>query len=141
MKQTLLLIVLVIMFVIPCAAQGNSPKSISVPKAEKITEILYFCNTELGMGIARFGKVLRKKPTAQAYIIVYANPKIVEYGGYLISNAKRMLQEEKIAQNRIFIIEGGFREDTTAEFFIVPKGAVPPVPTPTIDEKGVALKP
>jgi hypothetical protein len=74
------------------------------------------------------------------YVIVYANPKIAEMGDALIRNTKWMFQERKIAENRIVIIEGGFREDTTAEFFIVPKGAAPPVPTPSSNEKDIASK-
>jgi hypothetical protein len=140
MKQTLKLTFVLLLFVIPCAAQGNSQKSVLVPKAEKIIEVLYFCNTELSMGIAKFVKVLRKKPSAKAYVIVYANPKIAEYADALIRNTKWKFQERKIAENRIVIIEGGFREDTTAEFFIVPKGAAPPVPAPSSNEKDIASK-
>ncbi len=141
MKQTLILTGHILLFVISCAAQRDSQKSVSTPKAKKVAEVLYFCNTELSMRIGGFVKVLRKKPSAKAYVIVYANPKIVEWAGYLISNTRRMLKEAKIAPNRIILLEGGFREDTTAEFFIVPKGAVPPVQTSTVDANGIILNP
>lgn len=129
MKQFLLLTIIVCMFVIPCVAQSNAQKSVIPPKAQKVTEVLYVCNTELDMRITEFVKALRKKPGAKAYVIVYANPEIAEYADFLISNTKRMLQERKITSDRIVILEGGFREYTTAEFFIVPKGALSPVPT------------
>lgn len=141
MKQTLILTVFLLLLVISCAAQSNSQKSVSTPKAQKVAEVLYFCNTELDMRIGGFVKILRKTPSAKVYVIVYPNPKIVEWAGYLVSNTRSMLKERKIAPNRIVLLEGGFREDTTAEFFIVPEGAVPPVPTPTLDDKGIALKP
>lgn len=135
MKQTLLITVLILLFVTSCAAQSDSQKSVSALKAKKFGEMLYFCNTELDMRIGGFVKILRKNPSTKAYIIVYANPKIVEWAEALVRNTRSKLEERKIDPNRIVFLEGGFREDTTAEFFIVPKGAIPPVPTPIVDEK------
>jgi len=86
MKQTLILTVFLLLFVISCAAQSNSQKSVSTPKAQKVAEVLYFCNTELNMRIGGFVKILRKTPSAKVYVIVYPNPKIVEWAGYLVSN-------------------------------------------------------
>lgn len=141
MKQILLLTTLILLLVISCAAQSNLQESISTPKTQKVAEVLYSCNTELDIQIGRFVKVLRKNAVAKVYVIVYPNPRIVEWAGYLISNTRRMLNERNIAPSRIVLIEGGFREGTTIEFFIVPKGAIPPVSTPTVDEKGIILKP
>lgn len=140
MKQTIILTVFLLLFVISCPAQSNSQKSVHTPKVQKVAEVLYTCNTELDIQIGRFVKVLNKQPSAEVYVIVYSNPKIAEWADYLISNTTRKLKERKIAPNRIVFLEGGFREYTTAEFFIVPKGAVPPIPTPSIDAKGIALK-
>ncbi|HZI00719.1 MAG TPA: hypothetical protein VEX63_06205 [Flavisolibacter sp.] len=93
------------------------------------------------MKIARFVNELKKTRGAKAYVIVYADPKMAENVTYLIRNTNWMFQKRKIAPDRIVLLKGGFREHTTAEFFIVPKGAVPPVPTPTIDDKGMTLRP
>jgi hypothetical protein len=69
MKHTLLLTV--ILFIVPCVAQRNSRKSVSTPKVERIYIIPYPDHTEMSIRICRFVKVLRKKPTAKSYVIVY----------------------------------------------------------------------
>lgn len=142
MKQTLLLTVISLLFIIPCAAQRNSQKSVSTPKAERFALIPYPDATEMSIRISRFVKVLRKKPTAKAYVIVYPGGEYqMEFAKAILRRSGEQLKENKIASSRIVLLEGGFREHNMAELFIVPKGAVPPIPTPTVDEKGATLKP
>ncbi len=142
MKQTLLLTVISLLFIIPCAAQRNSQKSVSTPKAERFALITYPDHSEMSIRISQFVKVLKKKPTAKAYIIVYPGGEYqVERAKALLRRSGEHLKEKRIASSRIVLLEGGFREYNMAELFIVPKGAVPPVPTPRVDEKGATLKP
>lgn len=42
-----------------------------------------------------------------------------------------------VSANRLATIDGGFREQPAYEFWIVPDGAIPPQPTPTIDRKDI----
>ena len=39
--------------------------------------------------------------------------------------------------DRIVVINGGFRDTWMAEIWIVPRGATPPKPTPTVDSKAI----
>lgn len=134
MKRNLLLTVLIVLFIIPCAAQRNSQKSVSTPKAESFALIPYPDHTEMEIRISGFVKVLRKKPTAKAYVIVYPGGEYqVKLAKALLRRSGEHLKEKRIASSRIVLLEGGFREYNMAELFIVPKGAVPPVPTPTVD--------
>ena len=41
---------------------------------------------------------------------------------------------------RIFVINGGHRESWTAELWLVPKGAKPPVPTPTVQPEDIKYR-
>lgn len=136
MKLTLLLSILIILFVFPCAAQRNSRKSASIQKARKLVEIQFSDNTELSIKMGRLLVALRKDSTAKAYVIVYERRRAYDC---LISadtvrrNAESMLERENIDPDRIVVVDGGFREDLMVELFIVPKGAAPPVPTPTFE--------
>jgi hypothetical protein len=41
---------------------------------------------------------------------------------------------------RIVVINGGYREEWTAELWIVPKGATPPNPSPTLAAKDIRFR-
>lgn len=95
---------------------------------------------------------LRDEPTAAGFVIVYEGKYSrpiydlsgkVEYKDYLpaVGEAKYRMQViaghfkyRKFPVDRISVIDGGFRENFTAEFWIVPTGAKPPTPAPTIDK-------
>ncbi|MFL6256445.1 MAG: hypothetical protein ACJ74T_15685 [Pyrinomonadaceae bacterium] len=44
-----------------------------------------------------------------------------------------------IAPERLVIVDGGFREELTVKIVIVPAGATPPAPTPTVDPREVVI--
>jgi hypothetical protein len=138
-RQNFLLPVFILLFVIPCVGQRNPRKSSPAPKARKVIEIPFTDHSELSIQIGRFVKVLRKKPGSKAFVIVYERYPIVEYlksASHVLSFAKSVFERYKIPPSRIVGIEGGFREVLMIELFIVPKGATPPVATPTIITKG-----
>jgi hypothetical protein len=135
MKRIILLTVSVLLFVIPSSAQRNSQKSVSTPRTLRVEIIPYPDPTEMSIRISRFIKVLRKYPKAKVYVIVYPESEYqVEGARGLLRGAKERLKEKGIASKRIVLLEGMFREITTAELYIVPKGGIPPVPTPIIEK-------
>lgn len=90
----------------------------------------------------RYARQLRREK-AQAYIIGYA-PRVAEweiynrsYGAMRAGQARSRLSEF-FDYNRIQTIDGGFRETAITELWIVPPGAQPPRPTPTIAPEDVA---
>ncbi len=146
MKQTLILTLLILFFVISCAAQSNSKKSVSAPKAQRLDVIPCSDGTELSMRRAPLIKALRKKPTTKAYIIIYPSADyMAENARALLNFARLRFDRSKITLSRIILLEGGIRKDEgcglITELFIVPKGAVPPLPTPIVDDKRIPLKP
>lgn len=42
--------------------------------------------------------------------------------------------------NRIILLNGGYRENWTVELWLVPKGARPPLPTPTVKESEIRFR-
>lgn len=45
-----------------------------------------------------------------------------------------------IDENRIILLNGGYRENWTVELWLVPKGARPPLPTPTVKESEIRFR-
>jgi hypothetical protein len=95
--------------------------------------------------LLRYAGQLRRE-RAQAYIIGYS-PRVVEweiydrsYGDMRAGQARERLSEF-FDYRRITTIDGGFRETAITELWIVPPGAQPPLPTPTIRPEDVAQCP
>ena len=67
------------------------------------------------------------------YVFVYAGRKSDRA---FVFNAIRKVRDELVfggvAQRRMVVVDGGFREDPFYEFWLVPLGAEPPRPTPTV---------
>ena len=102
---------------------------------------------------------LQQEPTAKGYIIFYggksyrtyvkkgrayvavqlparrgeAKARIYPWKDYIINN-------RGVDGSRIEVIDGGYREGPMAEFWIVPAGAKPPVPTPTLKETDIKFR-
>jgi len=89
----------------------------------------------------------RKDTSSKLYIVIYEG-KEFRYDGQMpngrfvlprfgsaqakIRSMKQWFSHRGFEAKRYSFIRGGFREKMTVEFWIVPKGASPPVPTPTL---------
>jgi hypothetical protein len=136
MKRTLFKGILILLFFLPCVAQNNSQNSVSIPQARKFDEF-DFSDWERERS-ARFAEALTKEPTSKGYIIFYQERVSGFCGEVGVGSAIWFLREHldgrldfPVSPKRIINIRGGLRERQMVEFFIVPKGATPPVPTPT----------
>ncbi|MGB7923244.1 MAG: PEGA domain-containing protein [Pyrinomonadaceae bacterium] len=77
---------------------------------------------------------MQNEPNAQAYIIVYAGQTSrAGTADRLGARARDYLTGERgLDPSRITVVNGGFRESDYFELWIVPQGAQPPQPTPTV---------
>jgi hypothetical protein len=78
------------------------------------------------------------KSDDNVYIIGYAGRKSER--GFVANALRRMrgeLTAEGVSPRRINAVDGGFREEPLFDFWIVPNGAEPPRPAPTIDRKEI----
>jgi len=101
---------------------------------------------EFKLRIARYARQLRKE-RARPFIIAYS-PRVVEWeiynrsvGDMRAGQAKSELSGHGFDYESINAVDGGFREVAATELWIVPPGAQPPSPTPTIRPEGVAYCP
>jgi hypothetical protein len=77
---------------------------------------------------------LQNDPTATTYVIAYGGRSSrIGMANLLGSRAQDYLMTARgIDGSRIVVINGGFREEDCVELWIVPQGATPPQPTPTV---------
>jgi hypothetical protein len=101
---------------------------------------------ELAMRAVRYARQLRLEK-AKPYIITYS-PRVIEWEIYNRSIAEMRSGEMKsqlsglgFDYQSIPAIDGGFREEPTTELWIVPLGAEPPKPTPTVKKEEVIYCP
>jgi hypothetical protein len=78
---------------------------------------------------------------SRGYIIIYGGQfgKKGEVEAH-IKAFKVVFLFKNIDEKTMVFVKGGFRKKFTIEFWVVPKGACPPYPTPTIDFEKVKLK-
>lgn len=77
---------------------------------------------------------LQNDPSTTTYVIAYGGrTSRIGQADLLGSRARDYLVTQRgIDQSRIVVMNGGFREEDCVELFIVPRGAAPPRPTPTV---------
>jgi hypothetical protein len=142
--------------VLPHAALGQSPR----PSARKFDEFTTDGDgalnhrwgdaeagrKELAARLSRYAAQLRKEG-ARPYAITYG-PRVVEWhhsdrsvAGGNASELWPHLTGAGFDWRHLNWVNGGFREQATTELWVVPPGAQPPCPTPTVRPEDVAYCP
>jgi hypothetical protein len=80
------------------------------------------------------GVELQNDPSTTTYVIAYGGrTSRIGQANLLGARARDYLVTNRgVDQSRIVVINGGFREEDCVELWIVPSGATPPQPTPTV---------
>lgn len=123
-----------------CVIQESTRVKIIAPatKFGEFGELEWKATTENLKVLADF---LAQSPD-NLYVIVYAGKKSERsYAFNWIRKLKDELVFDGVAQRRIMAVDGGFREDPAYEFWIVPIGAEPPRPSPTVRREEVEYPP
>lgn len=104
------------------------------------TQFYPYEDINLSQRIARLVKQLKKERGAKkVYIIYYLARQINDGEIYKIRNRADRTQSEVankagLDYEDVVMIDGGYREKNTLEYWIAPKNAAPPKPTPTFDK-------
>lgn len=77
---------------------------------------------------------LQNDPTTTTFIFAYAGrTSSIGQADRLLARVRDYLVTERVINaSRIILVNGGFREEDCVEVWIVPRGATPPQPTPTV---------
>ncbi|MDQ3820526.1 MAG: hypothetical protein M3362_22980, partial [Acidobacteriota bacterium] len=118
------------------AVQTNSPLQEKVVdlSPRKVDDFEYLDTDSEGARLDAFAIELGKEPQSRGYIISY-NQRDIPPGRFLrrIYGDKHYLVNYRgIEPNRLVVVNGGYREKFRTELWLVPNGASPPKPTPTI---------
>lgn len=88
-----------------------------------------------------FSDALRNEPGTQGYVMVYAGRRA--HAGEAAKRGERaknyLVGERGLEAERLVTVDGGFRDEQGVELFIVPVGASPPDPSPTLDPGEVEI--
>lgn len=131
--------------------------SAQINEARKLYEFTGRENCEEAkLQIDKFALELQKLPKATAYILYYGGrgksfydsktgkeeiilPQRNEAKAKIIGFINDYLVETRIGR-KIKLIDGGYRENYTVQFWIVPEGAELPKPTPTIKSEDIKFR-
>ncbi|HTL15625.1 MAG TPA: hypothetical protein VL793_00230 [Patescibacteria group bacterium] len=86
---------------------------------------------------------LQNDPSTTTYVIAYGGRTSRSGQADLLGARARdyLVAQRGIDQSRIVVVNGGFREEDCVELWIVPRGATPPQPTPTVQAGDVRPAP
>jgi hypothetical protein len=121
----------------------------------KVDEYGNICCDDEKARLDNFASVLQNDPDAKGYIIYYGGRRrtypychsertALPVRGDAAARARflkpYMVATRGVDPGRVLVLHGGYREEWTAELWIVPKGAAPPSPTPTVDSRKVRFR-
>lgn len=119
-----------------CSAQISAP-----PQPRKFDEYGNIAFNDEKARLDNFAIQLQNEPGSQGYIIAYGGRK--GRAGEAQARADRaknyLVNTRGIDSGRLVTVDGGYREDLTVELWIVPTGATPPPPSPTVDASEVTI--
>ncbi|HKO99661.1 MAG TPA: hypothetical protein VJU86_21970 [Pyrinomonadaceae bacterium] len=112
-------------------------------QSEKLMELgKYNCEDEMSK-LDYLAVQLQEKPETFTYIVVYGGRRGMRLDEVEVRAARmrRYLVETRgISLDRVVVANGGFRENLTVEFWLVPRGVKPPTVTPGVARKNVKFK-
>ena len=150
MRKTWLLLLMTLCLIAANAQAGTAPT-----EARKFDEFGDVGCEDEKARLDNFANELQNNPDVQGYIVFYGGKRRQYPTGHNSSPAlpRRGEAEARVARlklymsdsrgidsNRIVVINGGYRERWAAELWIVPKGANPPAPTPTVKPAEVRFR-
>jgi hypothetical protein len=120
-----------------CPLQSNPFRVAVVPPAAKLMEFgEVSVDEENEKIVAAVNMALQTND--RLHVIGYAGRKSERaYIGTSLRRMREQIVKAGVQNNRVGVYDGGFREEPFFEFWIVPEGAEPPRPTPTIDRKEI----
>ena len=144
MKSSLL-VLLYLCLVVSIFGQDQTPANGCPPVCDfqKFDEIRTLSSSDLRVRLDNLVTYLKREPSdVVVYLIAYAGPvACVDEARQLSLSAKKYLvAKHRIAATRLFVTDGGYREEAMLEIWMLPSRVTRPDPNPTINRTQVRLK-
>lgn len=110
--------------------------------ATKVDEFGRAGDCEAGARLDNFFVQLNNNPEAIGYVITYAGTDFLpaQYDDRpTLRRIRQSIAFRRYDAMRLGFIDGGFREKQATEFWLVPPGAEPPVPTDTVEKPKIPM--
>ena len=121
-----------------CSTSASCTTSIEqAPQARKVDEYGKLAARAAEARLDNFALELMNDPMAQAHILGYrAHAGRAGDGSKAATKAKdHLVKKRGVDASRVEAVDGGTRDVPTIELWVVPSGAMPPAPTPTVKAK------
>ena len=126
----------------------EKPQALKFDEFEVIENSFYADPNELTFSqrIEKFSEQLKKERNVRAYIIYY-QARVMHENNQRKFNSQvggieyKFKYNERIKVKDVLILNGGYRENNSVEFWIVPEDAELPVPTPIFEKEETAYCP
>jgi len=149
MRNAWSLITMVFFITVASAHAINAP-----PEARKFDEFGDVGCEDEKARLDNFANELQNNPDAQGYIIFYGGKRRqsadrrhsrLEFprqgeAAARVARLKPYMSMRGIDNERVLVINGGYRDLWAVELWIVPKGANPPTPTPTVKPQEIRFR-
>jgi hypothetical protein len=144
-----------LLIIIFCVIVANAHPSTAPSEARKFDEFGDVCCEDEKARLDNFANELQNNPEVQGYIVFYGGKRhkypychssrlMLPRRGEAEARAARLkpyISETRgIDPHRIMVVNGGYHDQWAAELWIVPKGANPPVPTPTVKPQEIRFR-
>ena len=144
-----------LLIMILCVIAANAHTIPVPPEARKFDEFGDVGCEDEKARLDNYANELQKDPDVQGYIIFYGGKRrqhptrpgsspALPRRGEAEARAARfkpyMSDSRGVDSDRIVVVKGGYRERWAAELWIVPKGANPPAPTPTVKPQEIRFR-
>lgn len=121
---------------VECSNQASATVLIAAP-ANKVDEFGDLPEKDETGKLDSIVNYLGQSPD-RVYLIGYAGRNNVRgYAGEVLRRMKAYIAKSGAVYNRVIAIDGGFRDLPAYEIWIVPNGAIPPRPSPTVDRNDI----
>jgi hypothetical protein len=111
----------------------------SATNPEKLDEYSNLTTDDEAAHLDLFADKLFRQPGLRGQIVAYSDP-LMPRGSYLRrihGIAKYLSYARGIETNRIAVIDGGYKEQSSTELWLIPEGANPPTPIPKLPQPSV----
>ena len=113
---------------------GFPPEDASTVRYKHFDEYSKVAVTDESARLDNFAAELENNQDFTGYVIAYAGrrarAKEAEANSNQIKNY--LVRKRGVDANRVVVIDGGHREESSIELYVVPRSLPPPIPTPTI---------